>query len=91
VIEHAELALLELGFRVARNEPYAGAHTTSHYGRPAENIHALQVEINRALYMEEARYARSDEHAALVQRLGEFVRIMAEIKARPLKRRSNGS
>lgn len=91
VVEHAELALVELGFRVARNEPYAGAHTTSHYGRPAENVHALQVEINRALYMEEARYARSDGHAALTQRLGEFVRIMAEIEARPLKRRSNGS
>ena len=91
VIEHAELALLELGFRVARNEPYAGAHTTSHYGRPAENVHALQVEINRALYMEEARYARSDGHAELIQRLGEFVRIMAEIEDRPLKRRRNGS
>lgn len=91
VIEHAELALVELGFRVARNEPYAGAHTTTHYGRPAENIHALQIEINRALYMEEARYARSDGLAALTERLGEFVRIMAEIEARPLKRRSNGA
>ncbi|MDA0229216.1 MAG: N-formylglutamate amidohydrolase [Proteobacteria bacterium] len=91
VIEHAELALLELGFRVARNEPYAGAHTTTHYGRPAENVHAIQVEISRGLYMDEARYARSDGHATLTQRLGEFVRIMAEIEARPLKRRGNGS
>ena len=91
VIEHAELALLELGFQVARNEPYAGAHTTSHYGRPVENVHALQVEINRALYMEEAQYARSEGHAALTQRLGEFVRIMAEIEACPLKPHSNSS
>jgi N-formylglutamate amidohydrolase len=91
VIEHAELTLVELGFRVARNEPYAGAYTTTHYGRPSENIHAIQVEVNRGLYMEEARYARSDGLAPLTERLGEFVRIMAGIEARPLKRRSNGA
>ncbi len=90
VTDHAELALVELGFRVARNEPYAGAHTTSHYGRPGEFVHALQIEINRALYMEESQFARSQGHAALTERLGHFVRAMAEIEARPLMRRGNG-
>ena len=89
VTDHAESALLELGFRVARNEPYAGAHTTSHYGRPGDSVHALQIEINRALYMVEAQYARSDGHAALTERLGQFVRAMAEIEAPPLMRHSN--
>ncbi|HEX7945520.1 MAG TPA: N-formylglutamate amidohydrolase [Phenylobacterium sp.] len=42
------------GYRVARNTPYAGGYTTEHYGRPHKRVHALQVEINRALYLDEA-------------------------------------
>ena len=91
VMDQAEVALVALGFRVARNEPYAGAHTTSHYGRPAESVHALQIEINRALYMEEAQFARSDGHAALRERLGQFVGAMAKIETRPLIRRGNSA
>ena len=48
-----EEALEGMGYRVARNAPYAGGYTTEHYGRPARRTHALQVEINRALYMNE--------------------------------------
>lgn len=51
---HVELSLSRLGYRVARNAPYAGGYTTEHYGRPAQGIHALQIEINRALYLDEA-------------------------------------
>ena len=40
------------GFTVARNAPYAGGYTTRRYGRPRRGIHALQVEINRGLYMD---------------------------------------
>ncbi len=43
-----------MGFRVARNAPYAGGYTTEHYGRPEAGVHALQIEINRALYLDEA-------------------------------------
>jgi len=85
VTDHAEKSLLDLDFRVTRNEPYAGAHTTSHYGKPADCVHALQIEINRALYMEETRYTRSQYHGELTERLGEFVRNMAAIKQGPLK------
>ena len=46
------------GLRVARNVPYAGGFTTSRYGRPASGIHAVQVEIDRALYMDPARLVR---------------------------------
>ncbi|MGR4862461.1 N-formylglutamate amidohydrolase [Caulobacter sp. LARHSG274] len=49
-----EKTLEQLGYRVARNAPYAGGYTTEHYGRPARRTHAIQVEINRALYMNEA-------------------------------------
>lgn len=48
-----ERDLEAMGYRVARNSPYAGGYTTEHYGRPARRTHALQIEINRALYMDE--------------------------------------
>jgi N-formylglutamate amidohydrolase len=48
-----ERELEALGYNVARNAPYAGGYTTEHYGRPARRTHALQIEINRALYMDE--------------------------------------
>jgi len=49
-----EAALEAKGYRVTRNAPYAGGYTTEFYGRPREGVHALQVEINRALYIDEA-------------------------------------
>ncbi|MHC3940649.1 hypothetical protein ACI0FR_01961 [Paenochrobactrum sp. BZR 201-1] len=45
--------LQNYGFDVAYNKPYAGGFITEHYGKPAENIHALQLELNRSLYMNE--------------------------------------
>ena len=47
------------GYRVARNKPYAGGHITEHYGRPATGVHALQIEMSRALYMNETTLART--------------------------------
>jgi len=46
------------GLRVRRNQPYAGGFTTQRYGRPDVGRHALQIEINRALYMDEGRHTR---------------------------------
>jgi len=43
-----------LGWRVALNQPYAGGWTTQRWGRPSEGFHAIQVELNRALYFDEA-------------------------------------
>lgn len=51
----AESTLQKRGYRVARNAPYAGGYATQTYGRPGQKRHALQIEINRALYMDEAR------------------------------------
>ncbi len=52
-----ERELEAVGYRVARNTPYAGGYTTEHYGRPARRTHALQIEINRGLYLDEAKLA----------------------------------
>lgn len=61
----AEELLSGLGYRVRRNDPYAGGYVTRHYGRPREGVHALQVEIARPLYMDEARIERLPRMAAL--------------------------
>ncbi|WP_419799301.1 MAG: N-formylglutamate amidohydrolase [Terasakiella sp.] len=53
ITEHTQGLLEEQGFRVKRNRPYAGGFTTQHYGEPARQIHVLQIELNRALYMDE--------------------------------------
>ena len=58
LVECAERWLTARGLRVLRNQPYAGGFTTQRYGRPALSRHALQIEINRALYMDEARHER---------------------------------
>jgi N-formylglutamate amidohydrolase len=50
-----EACLVEQGFRVTRNRPYAGGYITEHYGQPQAGRHAVQIEINRALYMDERR------------------------------------
>jgi N-formylglutamate amidohydrolase len=52
-----ERELEGMGYRVTRNTPYAGGYTTEHYGQPHRRAHALQVEINRALYLDEATLA----------------------------------
>jgi len=46
------------GLRVRRNQPYAGGFTTQRYGRPSIGRHTLQIEINRALYMDETRHTK---------------------------------
>lgn len=53
VTDTAERSMTALGFQVGRNNPYAGGFTTRHYGRPQQGIHALQIEFNRVLYMDE--------------------------------------
>ncbi len=47
------------GYRVVRNTPYAGGFTTRHYGHPRESSHALQIELNRGLYMDETEHQHS--------------------------------
>ena len=46
-------ALGGLGYEVHMNRPYAGGYITEHYGRPARDVHAVQIEINRGLYLDE--------------------------------------
>jgi len=81
IIEAARSFLAEREFTVALNAPYSGGFTTGHYGCPEQRRHALQIEINRALYMDERNYRRkpafsrlADDMAGLIERLGQVVR-----------------
>src|SRR5215468_3970944 len=65
VSETIETTLTELGYSVSRNKPYAGGFITEHYGNPSAGLHAIQLEINRGLYMDERRYERSDSFSRL--------------------------
>jgi N-formylglutamate deformylase len=65
VVETAISLLSAMGYTVAHNKPYAGGFITEHYGNPAAGLHAIQLEINRALYMDERRFERSPSFAGL--------------------------
>jgi N-formylglutamate amidohydrolase len=73
ILETACRFLAERGFKVAINAPYAGGFTTGFYGRPSAHRHALQIEINRALYMDERSYCRKPNFARLVEHLADLV------------------
>jgi len=59
IVDAVEAAFRRAGLRVARNAPFAGAFIAEHYGHPAQGWHVVQVEIDRALYMDERRVAPS--------------------------------
>jgi len=58
VVERLEAAFSAAGLRVVRNSPFAGAYIAQAYGRPSRGFHVVQVEIDRSLYMDEARIER---------------------------------
>jgi N-formylglutamate amidohydrolase len=75
VVERLEAAFAAAGLRVARNSPFAGAYIAQAYGRPSRGQHVVQIEIDRALYMDEARIKRRSDFA-------EFEALMAGVIAR---------
>jgi N-formylglutamate amidohydrolase len=79
IVERARRFLERRGFAVALNAPYAGGFTTEHYGRPRQGRHALQVEINRALYMDERNYKRQPGFARLAEEMALFVAELGRI------------
>ena len=79
IIRRAEQVLGDLGYRVRRNDPYAGGYITRHYGRPRERVHALQVEVCRPLYMDEARMDKLPGFDRVQRDVSTFVAALAEL------------
>lgn len=69
LVDAFEAAFRARGFRVVRNKPYAGGFITEHYGEPNLGRHALQIEVNRALYMNESSLATHAGFSGLVDAL----------------------
>jgi N-formylglutamate amidohydrolase len=64
--------LQSAGYEVHLNRPYAGGFITEHYGHPNRGVHALQLEINRALYLDEGRLMKSKDFPHLVRTLSDM-------------------
>lgn len=78
LISLAERTLRSLGYSVARNAPYAGGYTTRLYGRPRSRVHALQIEINRKLYMHERSVSKSQNFDIIQRDMSELVHTLAD-------------
>jgi N-formylglutamate amidohydrolase len=80
LVDLVEAAFRRSGYTVVRNKPYAGGFITEHYGEPALGRHALQIELNRALYMDERNLAKSQDFPKLAHDLTQvFGQVMQEI------------
>ena len=76
VMDRVEQAFANAGLRVVRNSPFAGAYIAQHYGRPLSRRHVVQVEIDRSLYLDEAKVEPAGNFSAFCARLN---RVIAEI------------
>ena len=67
-----------LGYSVSRNKPYAGGFITEHYGQPARGLHAVQIEFNRHLYMDERTLAKTPRFERLAADLARLIGAFGE-------------
>ncbi len=65
LIDYVDAHFRAAGYSVKHDDPYRGGYTTAHYGRPSEGIHVIQIELNRAIYMDEQTTVRSENFAPL--------------------------
>ena len=80
-----ERILLRKDFQVMRNSPYAGGFVTRHYGKPDAGTHSLQIEINRQIYMDEARMERRPALRALSDDMRDVVAALGALEPRRLR------
>ncbi len=85
VSEAIESVLRDLGYSVSRNKPYAGGFITEHYGNPAAGVHAVQFELNRALYMDERRHLKAKSFAKVAADLETMADRLAAIPYEELR------
>ncbi len=83
MVSFAEARLKDWGFRVALNKPYSGGYITEAYGNPQRNVHALQIEVNRALYMDEANFVKRGSFEIIASKLRDLSRAMIDNFSQP--------
>ena len=78
-VDAAEYEFRRFGYAVERNKPYAGGFITESYGTPGAHRHAMQIEINRALYMDERTLQRNSAFDEVARHVTEVVRALAAL------------
>lgn len=91
VIEVTERVSARFHLGLAHDDPYRGGHTTVRYGRPSAGIHAIQVELNRRLYMDETTLAKKpNEFRVMRSFCRALVQELALLKPQPMARVARG-
>lgn len=78
--QHATAVLEGMRYRVHRNAPYAGGYITRHYGRPAQGVQALQIEISRALYLDEISRERLAGFGPLQRDMSRLIEALVNVE-----------
>lgn len=83
-ISEVQAAFEKAGFTVARNAPFAGGYITQRYGKPAHGFHAIQVEIDRGIYLDQKRIEPSAEfdqiQSLISQVIGNIIGLCREVQ-----------
>jgi N-formylglutamate amidohydrolase len=79
LVDRARRLLDGFGYNVVLNTPYAGGYVTQKYGRPDEGLHALQIEINRALYMDEERIERNGGMSTITRHMTALIEALGAV------------
>lgn len=79
VVATTQQAFEEAGFVVARNAPFAGGHIVRSHGRPSHGVHAIQVEIDRGLYLDQRRIEPNSAFDEIAGRLGQVIAMLVAI------------
>ena len=79
LVKYTQRAFEQAGFKVARNAPFAGGYITQRYGRPSRGMHAIQIEIDRGLYLDQARLEPLPEFDEIRERLSQVIGALVEI------------
>ncbi len=79
LVTFTQRAFERAGFIVARNAPFAGGYITQRYGRPSQGVHAIQIEIDRGLYLDQAGLEPLPVFGEIQARLSQVIGELAEI------------
>ena len=84
ITDAIERTISGFGYVVIRNKPFAGGFTTRHYGQPRDGVHTVQIEINRALYMEELQIRKNGNFERVAAQMTDVIAALARLTAQDL-------
>jgi N-formylglutamate amidohydrolase len=80
IVAETQIAFEAAGFVVARNAPFAGGYITQRYGKPSRGLNAVQIEIDRALYLDQRRIEPGPDYPEFARRLGRVISQLCAIE-----------